>query len=103
MKRRFLIVMELEQATEEIREYLEEGWHIKEDYGFMVQLGLYVNDYGTFIEYLKFDLEYLWDNDGENLNYDSYEEFEEMLIKHLEKNKKLQYVNGYSYYIEEEA
>ena len=101
MERKFLIVMELEQAKEEIQEYLQEGWHIEEDYGLMVQLGLYVNDYNTFIENLKFDLAYVWDNDSEDLDYNSYEEFEEMQIKYLEEDKCLQYVNGYSYYIEE--
>lgn len=100
MERKYLIIMEIELNKDGIQEYLQEGWHIEEDYGIMVKLGLYVNGYDIFIENLKDDLKYGWDN--EDLNYNNYDEFEEMQLKLLQEDKCLQYINGYSYYIEEE-
>lgn len=97
MNKKYLIIKDLELPKEYAEEYLKEGWHIEEDFGLMVQLGLYVDDYNIFIENLKNDLAYVWDND--ELDYNNYEEFEKSRIEFLKEYKCLEFVNGYSYYI----
>lgn len=100
---KYLIIKEKVVKKEDIEYYLKQNWEIIDTFETTYRIGFYCKDLVSLFCNLELDLEFEWDNEHEFLEeyWGNFEEWKENCKRILLEQKELEFINGYSYYIEE--